>query len=85
MGTYWDDEGLHWRPMWFPWVERARGWRWFGNVLCDGTWYRLAPKILEESEALNGMVMQTVQFSDGREQVREAPWRRQSHEQTRKG
>lgn len=77
MGTYWDDEGLHWRPLrFFPWMERARGWRWFGNVLREGVWYRRAPQILEESEALSGMIMQTVQFRDGREQVREAPWRR---------
>jgi hypothetical protein len=73
MGTYYDDEGLHWEPIWwFPWAERACG---LNRAWVDGTWYRWAPRVIEESTALDGTTMQTVKFKDGREQVRSAPWR----------
>ena len=77
MGTYWDDEGLHWQPLrWFPWVERAKGYRKTMRYDLEwGCWYRWAPKIIEECERADGVIMQTIQFEDGREQIREAVWR----------
>lgn len=75
MGTYYDDEGLHWEPIcWFPWVERANGIRTIKGAWVMGNWYRWAPRIIEESEALDGAVMQTVQFKDESEQVRAVAW-----------
>lgn len=76
MGTYYDDEGLHWAPLWwFPWVERARGIRTVKGAWVIGTWYRRAPRVIEESQMSDGTIMQTVKFKDGREQVRAAVWR----------
>lgn len=76
MGTYFDNEGLHWSPIaWFPWIERSHGIRTVRGAWVMGNWYRWAPMIIEESEDLRGMVMQTIQFKDGSEQIRQAPWR----------
>jgi hypothetical protein len=78
MGTWYDDEGLHWEPLWFfPWVEHAKGNRRAERsiLVTDGHWYRRAPKVIEECHDLNLRTVQTIQFPDGREQVRYAPWR----------
>jgi hypothetical protein len=77
MGTWYDHEGLHWRPLrLFPWVERANGNRWVepSLMITDGRWYRWAPKVIEQYQDTKMNTMQTIQLSDGREQVRYAPW-----------
>lgn len=78
MGTWYDDEGLHWEPLWFfPWVEHAHGNRWVvpSVLVTGGHWYRWAPKVIEEMQDTQMCTVQTIQFADEREQVRHAPWR----------
>lgn len=76
MGTYYDNDGYHWRPFrFFPWIEWSYGLRPRRGIWSERYAYRWAPEIIEEAMAPDGNTMQTVRFADGSEQVRVVTWR----------
>lgn len=77
MGTFYDNEGLHWYPIsFFPWIETSRGFRRRRgeNQIIHGRWFRRSPQVIEQCDGLHGEIMQTIKLKDGTEQVRRAYW-----------